>query len=805
MAASGDLVWLQDVRGLCLDANPAFEHLTATERSGLLGQRLEDSVGPRLTRDLWQPDWSALQAGQPCTHETWLTIESVPCLYEITHIPQRDSAGELVQIQSLGRDITERHQRIEQSLRDSQRQLADIIDFLPDALLAIDRDKRVIIWNKAIAKITGIPPEAMLGQGDYAYTVPFYGERRPQLMDLVFMSDAELERRYTHVTREGDTLTAEGFCNALYDGRGAWILARVAPLRDASGQVVGAMEIIRDITERKQAEEALRRSEELLALFIRHSPIYAFIKEVTPTESRVLQASDNFEQMIGIRGSDMMGRRMEELFPPEFAAKIGADDWQVVSNGQLLTLDEDLDGRHYTTIKFPIVQGARTLLAGYSIDITERKRVEEVLRHSQEYTRSVLDALTEAVFIHEADSGRILDVNRRACELYGTTREEMLADDVRWFSLGVAPYDQDHVLMWLQRARAQGPQSFDWIARNRAGETFWVEVNIRFAVISGEERCIVTCRDIRARKQNETRLRQYESMITAMSDAVALIDSQYRYLIVNDEYLRRTGLSREHIHGQTIAELLGEQVFKTLIKERFDRCLNGETSQYQAWFDLPVTGRRFFDVCYAPYLDQDGLIRGVISSSRDITELKRLEEDLRQLTRLDPLTQIFNRRYFFTLAEQECQRFRRYHRPMALCMIDIDHFKQVNDQYGHLIGDSVLCDVAETLRNNLRQVDILARYGGEEFVILLPETDLQTARASAERLRLAVFERRIETPSGLVSVTLSIGVVAVDNGRSMTLEQLLDAADQMLYRAKQTGRNRVELWDLARSPESGEC
>ncbi|MCK7575400.1 MAG: PAS domain-containing protein [Chromatiales bacterium] len=678
MDAIGDLVWLQDARGLCLDANPAFECLAETERSRLLGRNLEDAIGPRLVRELWQPDWSALRAGCPCTHETWLTVESVPRLYEITHIPQRNSAGELVRIQSLGRDITQCHQRIEQSLRDSRRQLSDIIDFLPDALLAIDRDKRVIIWNQAIAKITGIPPEAMLGRGDYAYTVPFYGERRPQLMDLVFMPDAELERRYANVTREGDILTAEGFCNALHDGRGAWILARVAPLRDAAGQVIGAMEIIRDITERKQAEEALRRSEELLALFIRHSPIYAYIKEVTPTESRVLQASDNFERMIGIRGRDMMGRCMDELFPPEFAAKISADDWRVVSNGELLTLDEDLDGHHYTSLKFPIVQGGRTLLAGYTIDITERKR-------------------------------------------------------------------------------------------------------------------------------NEIRLRQYESMITAMSDAVALIDSQYRYLIVNEEYQRRTGLSRDRIQGRAIPELLGESVFQTQIKEHFDRCLNGETSQYQAWFDLPVTGRCFFDVRYAPYFDADGRVRGVISSSRDITELKRLEEDLRQLTRLDPLTQLFNRRYFFTLAEQEYQRFRRYHRPMALCMIDIDHFKSVNDRHGHLVGDAVLCTVAQTLHDSLRQVDILARYGGEEFVILLPETDRQTAYASAERLRAAVAERRIETSNGPISVTLSLGVVAIDDGPAMPLERLLDAADQMLYRAKQTGRNRVEIRDLGHPLESDGC
>lgn len=126
----------------------------------------------------------------------------------------------------------------------------------------------------------------------------------------------------------------------------------------------------------KKTEMALRDNQELFLLFMRHSPIYIFIKEVTPAESRVLMASDNFKQMIGIPGSEMQGKKMEELFAPEFAAKITADDWAVVSKGEVLKLEEELDGRHYTTIKFPIVKEGKTLLAGYTIDITDRRRAE---------------------------------------------------------------------------------------------------------------------------------------------------------------------------------------------------------------------------------------------------------------------------------------------------------------------------------------------------------------------------------------------------------------------------------------------
>ncbi|MBI5906163.1 MAG: PocR ligand-binding domain-containing protein [Deltaproteobacteria bacterium] len=134
---------------------------------------------------------------------------------------------------------------------------------------------------------------------------------------------------------------------------------------------------LRNITEQKHAEMELRESQELFTQYIRHSPIYTYIKEVMPTECRVLYASDNFQEMIGIPGRDMTGRTMAELFPAEFAAKITADDLAVVADGKVLKRNEDLNGRNYITIKFPVVLGEKTLLAGYTIDITEQKRVEE--------------------------------------------------------------------------------------------------------------------------------------------------------------------------------------------------------------------------------------------------------------------------------------------------------------------------------------------------------------------------------------------------------------------------------------------
>ncbi len=190
-------------------------------------------------------------------------------------------------------------------------------------------------------------------------------------------------------------------------------------------QIAGAMANSRLFQELRETEKALRESGELFKLFMQHSPIYAFIKEVTPSRSVVLQSSENYREMIGIPGSEMVGKTMEELFPPEFAAKITADDWAVVSKGEILRLEEEFNGRSYTTIKFPISMGDRTLLAGYTIDVTEQKRTEEALRESEEQYRRIVEAVTEAILLRHSN-GLITYANPAALKLFRADRLEAL-------------------------------------------------------------------------------------------------------------------------------------------------------------------------------------------------------------------------------------------------------------------------------------------------------------------------------------------------------------------------------------------
>ena len=183
-------------------------------------------------------------------------------------------------------------------------------------------------------------------------------------------------------------------------------------------------------------------------------------------------------------------------------------------------------------------------------------------------------------------------------------------------------------------------------------------------------------------------------------------------------------------------------------------------------------------------------------------ENSRLFGEVQQLAITDPLTLLFNRRRFFELADQEFERSQRYERPLSVIMLDIDHFKRVNDTYGHFIGDQVLQRLAQICTKSIRQIDILARYGGEEFVILTPETEAAEAIVTCERLRHEVNREPFVTTRGPIPISISLGVVDLSTP-TKSMEELLDRSDQALYHSKNTGRNRTSVWSAADSLPNG--
>ncbi len=277
----------------------------------------------------------------------------------------------------------------------------------------------------------------------------------------------------------------------------------------------------------------------------------------------------------------------------------------------------------------------------------------------------------------------------------------------------------------------------------------------------------------------------YDVLLDHMEDGLLVLDEQERIMDLNRAARQILDLSFREAVG--LAFPSAHPAFAGLIQPE----MTGQPVEVI----LKVNCRdRFFEVRLMKLDESRRPARGWLVLLRDMTEFKEHEERLHRLAITDPLTEIYNRRQFFSLAEVELKRAARSRRPFAVLLLDIDHFKAVNDRFGHITGDQVLQQAVTRFQQHLRPYDIIARYGGDEFVILLPETELPTAYEIAGRLRRCMSASAFVTQSGPVAVTTSIGAAVYDPAAHLSIDSLVDCADQALYDAKQQGRNCVCAW-----------
>ena len=319
----------------------------------------------------------------------------------------------------------------------------------------------------------------------------------------------------------------------------------------------------------------------------------------------------------------------------------------------------------------------------------------------------------------------------------------------------------------------------------------------------GPERFMVSLSDVSKQVKQERKLKEAETWFSSLLDGVnefgvASLDATGRIESVNASVPRQTGYEPDHLIGQTL-EVFGaaeisidsltaaEQI---AIASRDGWHLNENWQQRKDgtnfWCQRLIAVRSVKeelsegDISGYTVIFREGQQRAV-----DIHRLKQM------LTR-DHLTGAYNRMHFFEIAEKEFARRRRYGQALSLVAIDVDRFKQVNDRYGHVIGDAVLKGFAHRCMSPLRPMDTMARIGGEEFVILLPSTTAVGAAQLAERLRENLASTPIQALDTEIPITGSFGCAELHSGSS-TLTELMNAADKALYEAKHTGRNRVVL------------
>jgi diguanylate cyclase (GGDEF)-like protein/PAS domain S-box-containing protein len=294
-------------------------------------------------------------------------------------------------------------------------------------------------------------------------------------------------------------------------------------------------------------------------------------------------------------------------------------------------------------------------------------------------------------------------------------------------------------------------------------------------------------------EQSSENSQRLKTILDNLFAYVALLDTNGVVQEVNNAPLDRAGYHRGDVIGQYFYDApwwnYDDKVRLQLI-DAINAARCGNSSRYDVVVKMgndlvPI------DFQITPVRDSSGQIVGLLPTAVDITERKRLEEELSIQARLDYLTGLDNRRSFMEKGGIELSRSQRYNTALSVLMLDIDYFKRINDTYGHQVGDLVLKTLSMTFQSILRDVDIFGRLGGEEFGIVLPETGIDEAFEVAERLREVISAAEVSLPAGLpIHFTVSIGIAAREN-KMTNIDMLINEADKALYRAKESGRNKV--------------
>jgi diguanylate cyclase (GGDEF)-like protein/PAS domain S-box-containing protein len=269
---------------------------------------------------------------------------------------------------------------------------------------------------------------------------------------------------------------------------------------------------------------------------------------------------------------------------------------------------------------------------------------------------------------------------------------------------------------------------------------------------------------------------------------VYIKDRELRYVYANKYTLDLFECTAEELYLSDDSKFFPPEVVQILRK--VDRkVLLGESSEEEIIVNDGKSGKKvYLEVKTPVYSDNDNsLVVGVLGISTDITYQKSLEEKALKLAITDVLTGLANRMELDSVLRGEVKRFKRFQGPLSIIMLDIDHFKNVNDNYGHLIGDKCLGKIADILKNNARVIDTVGRWGGEEFLIICPETDLDGSQKLAEKLRRFIEESVFPD---VKHITGSFGVASFITDD--TIDTFISRADKALYNAKGLGRNRVE-------------
>ncbi|UEC42624.1 MAG: Multi-sensor signal transduction histidine kinase [Methanothrix sp.] len=633
------------------DANPQIEEIAGVgpdEAIGKRGSEIFGSIVPPFLETYRQVD----ETGSPAKFDG--RIPETGRQFSISAYSM--GRGEFAAIFS---DVTE-EKRVNEELCRAHHQLQEIIDFLPDATFVVDEERKVIAWNRAVEEMTGVSKDQIIGRGAYDYGEPFYGFKRPVLIDAIFSEDSGIERDYDYLRRQGDAIFAEVYIPHLYGGRGAYIWAIASPLFDDDGRVVGAIESIRDVTDRKGAEVALRETRDYLESLLHraNAPI-----AVWGPNMKIIRFNRAFERLTGYAAGEVIGREATILLPDE-----GREE-------ALAKIAYTLEGECWESVEIPVrckdggvrivlwnsanirseKDGAviATIIQGQ--DITERKRAEEDLILASKQLQEIIDFLPDPTFVIDAER-KVIAWNRAIEEMTGVGKDEMVGRGD--YAYGEVFYGErrpvliDMIFSWDQEQEAlyhyvkkEGEtlfaEAFVIPPRTGKGSYVWGTASPLFDKDGNITGAIESIRDVTEIKETEMALQENEERLKLVIEGASL--GIWDRNVVTGEVVRNRRLVE--IFGCPDGELSGHvrDREKMIHPDDFDKVMAaledhflGKTPHYEIDYRLRRRDGRWIwvhDCGEVMARDEAGQPLRMVGITQEITEIRRYQEALKEANR----------------------------------------------------------------------------------------------------------------------------------------------------------------------------
>ena len=658
----------------------------------------------------------------------------------------------------------------------------ELLENVSDWLWEVDKNGVYTYCSKSVYDFLGYTTQEVVGKTPFDFMNPDEALRVSTLFSAYVSNKLPIiDLQNTHIHKDGHEIIVK---------------TSAIPILDKNGNLTSYQGIGKDISKEKRLEDELKnKSEKMsnLTALINNSETIVFhwrAQEHWPVE----YVSKNIS-IFGYTEEDFISGRISyfSIIHPDDSAQVEKEVTEYSQNHtdhfsqvyRIITATGEVRWIDDRTVIQRDYSGNIVSYIGTIIDITKRKTAQLLLKDSEEKFRKISENSLMGIFIYKE---KFVYVNEAFSDITGYTKDELLNME-SWEILDPSHHQETQKIAQKRLSGIEFPLTHGAMTLiKKSGQKRIIRVSTQTIKHENEYAGTGTVVDITDIQETKKQLQLLSQAIEQTDEMIKITDKDGTIIYANDALVAHTGYKRIELIGKKSSVLKSGKHNKEFYQNMWDTILGGHTYRNTLINKKKDSQLYYEELTITPIMDSEQKIQNFVSTSQDITQRFKMQEKLNKLATMDSLTNIYNRHKTNETIDAEISRVHRYDTTFSLAMIDIDHFKSINDRYGHDIGDYVLKELTALISKLIRISDSFGRWGGEEFMLILPHTDEVQSLTFTQKLIDAVANHKFEN---IEQITISMGVTLYIKNEEK--ESLVKRVDEALYEAKNSGRNRVVL------------